>query len=320
MELPSIMHYLKIICLSAWVPLIIMSPVKSEEIYKWVDENGIIHFTDSPMAIPPEYRDQVETRTHEPPPSVAMEKEEAGQARKDKGEFSTEQKKSSPKIEKHEVPFEAYEGRTRRIIVRATLNGRVTVPMLFDTGASSTVISWDLAQRLGLFSRDRVKLFDFAQGIGGTVPAIKTIVDRVQVGDLRQRFVPATVTHRLSDAFEGLLGMDFMSGYSIRIDNADRKIIFDRIPTDSEMKGGHTRSWWENMFHEFSSLRSAWKAFGKEVEKRIWRSRSTGGSEFEKLQRLKKFADFQIKGSNRLFETLDSYAARNAVPKKWRRY
>jgi len=149
MELLSMTHYLKIICLSAWLPLIIISPVKSEEVYKWVDENGIVHFTDSPMAIPSEYRDQVKTPTYEVPPSVAVQKEkQVGQAGMDKGEASTEQKESAQEIEKHEFPFEAYEGRTRRIIVRATFNGRMTVPMLLDTGAPSTVISWDLAQIL----------------------------------------------------------------------------------------------------------------------------------------------------------------------------
>jgi hypothetical protein len=41
-------------------------------VYKWTDENGIIHFSDSPAKIPEEYKDRVEKTT---PPEKSKERE-----------------------------------------------------------------------------------------------------------------------------------------------------------------------------------------------------------------------------------------------------
>jgi hypothetical protein len=42
-----------------------------QEVYRWVDEKGIVHFTDDPTLVPEKYRGQVQQKTpsKEPPPS-----------------------------------------------------------------------------------------------------------------------------------------------------------------------------------------------------------------------------------------------------------
>jgi hypothetical protein len=43
------------------------------EIYKWIDRNGKVHFTDNISAVPPEYRHQVEEKTSASPPARTPE-------------------------------------------------------------------------------------------------------------------------------------------------------------------------------------------------------------------------------------------------------
>jgi hypothetical protein len=46
------------------------------------------------------------------------------------------------------------------------------------------------------------------------------VLDSLVLGDAREQFVPATVTGSLSENFEGLLGMDFITTFKLRIDAA----------------------------------------------------------------------------------------------------
>jgi micrococcal nuclease len=54
----------------------------SAEIYKWVDRDGQVHFTDNYAVIPPEYRDGVQSRPSsppaEPPPPASAAKSKKG--------------------------------------------------------------------------------------------------------------------------------------------------------------------------------------------------------------------------------------------------
>jgi hypothetical protein len=52
------------------------SLVSAQEIYRWVDEKGSIHFTDDPSLIPEKYRDQTKTEkipTGTPPPASQVQ-------------------------------------------------------------------------------------------------------------------------------------------------------------------------------------------------------------------------------------------------------
>jgi len=121
-----------------------------------------------------------------------------------------------PSLKVFTVPYQPLEGSARRIIVPVTLNGSVTARMALDTGAPGMVISERLAQRLGVFERDDEKLIISASGIGGTVPAILTIVDTARIGQVEDRFIPTQVTSLPDMAFEGLIGMDFRPNVSVQ--------------------------------------------------------------------------------------------------------
>jgi len=51
---------------------------------------------------------------------------------------------------RHEIPYDPYEGSAQRVIINVTLNGRVSARLAVDTGAPKTIISFELAEQLGL--------------------------------------------------------------------------------------------------------------------------------------------------------------------------
>jgi hypothetical protein len=223
-------------------------------------------------------------------------------------------KEDQPSLKKIEVPYTAFEGTARRVIIPVQLNGTVTARMALDTGSPGMIIFDRLANRLGIFEKDDGKLLTYSAGIGGQTPSILTIVDSVQVGRAEDRFIPTAVTQSLTDAFDGLIGMDFMANYAIRIDTARRVVVFEELPDRQSMPGGHDEIWWRSNFRNFAVMRSQWQQFRESLNK------VTMERDPKKLDEIKRFADRQYREADRLFSKLNNYAATNSVPMHWRHY
>jgi hypothetical protein len=226
------------------------------------------------------------------------------------------------KTRKYEVPYIAYEGMAGRIIVDVTFNGSETARMAIDTGSPVMVISNDLAERLGLLDEGASKIETVARGIGGAVPAILTIIDTVNIGGAEDDFIPTTITPSISTAFEGLIGMDFMSQYSMQVDSRRRVVIFEELKTTANMPAGHSELWWRKNFRMFASVRTQWKEFHNTASRqyRNQEGNSRSVSEVEVLEKMRDFADKQLRSADSLFQKLHNYAAEHAVPMHWRQY
>ena len=287
----------------------------AEEYYRWTDKSGNVHFSDSIGNVPEEYRNQIESDTFET---------EKPSARKPSREDRPQERSSAegPQVGKeparYEVPYIPYEGSAKRVIVSVVFNGRVTAPMAIDTGATNTIIWPSLAERLGLLDRDQGRLIVEAGGLGGKAPAIRSIIDTIDVGGAKSDFIPTTVTTTpISKSFDGLLGLDFVSNYSFTIDSRRKVVVFEELPSDPDRPGGHDREWWSALFKEFSGSRAWWGAFSEALDKEIRDSMiSVGNEEME----WKAFADFQYREAGKLLDKLDRYARENAVPMSWRQY
>jgi len=214
---------------------------------------------------------------------------------------------------RYEVPFVAYEGSAKRIIVSVTFNDSVTAPMIIDTGAPGLVISPQLAEKLGVFSQDEGRVWIIASGIGGSTPAIRTIIDKVQMGGASDRFVPTTVTRLISPSFEGLIGMDFTSKYSMKVDPLKKVVVFEELPPDLNAPGGRDERWWKSTFQEFNDYLNAWQQYGEAIDRRIQR-----GIDKEGLKKLKTFSEGQYEQANKLHDRLERYASEYSVPRQWR--
>jgi hypothetical protein len=278
--------------------------VSGGDIYKWIDKDGTVHMTDNPASIPPEYQNQLVKKTIQPAPESEINPEPT---RKAGGENTTG---TSSSLKHIQLTFNAFEGSARRIIIPVTFNNSVTANLLLDTGAPGLTISPKIADRLGLIKEEYGNLRIMTGGIGSMVPAMLAIVDTVSVGDARADFLPATITPIPSDAFEGLVGMDFMASYRISIDNDNHVLTFDELPPQTERPGGHDEAWWRSHFRGFSKLRDDWDDYLKEVTKTFMTS-----SEADKVLRVVRS---QSTEADRIYRQLESYAREKAVPIAWR--
>lgn len=270
------------------------------DLVQWTDEKGVLHFSDSLENVPPRYRDQVKLDKLKDNPLPQRSRVEGASALRT-NEPVTEQLK----LKSYEVPFEAYEGTAQRVIVSVTFNDTVTARMAIDTGAPGLVISPKIASQLGLFHNDEGRVVIQSGGIGGRVPAIKTFIDKVQVGDASDTFIPATVVRSISSSFEGLLGMDFMSKYAFKIDSVKHVVIFDELRPNPEWPGGRPEQWWRNRFRELHNLREAWL---KVIPREHWHAQYAVG----------KFASQQVTEVDKLLDKLDRHANYYSVPQTWR--
>lgn len=303
--------------------LLFSGPVApAADVFTWTDEKGTTYFADSLHQVPERYRNQIQTKAFrkDPPADAPGSGAVAPLIREGAGEGAPPDSEAGSKLHRYEVPFVAYEGSARRIIIQVTFNDSVTVPMALDTGAPGLVISPQLAERLGIFGRDEGKLYVMAGGIGGRVPAVLAIIDRVQAGGAQSRFVPAQVTSSISSSFEGLIGMDFVSHYTMKVDSARRVVIFEELPPNPEAPGGREELWWRSLYRDFAGLRARWTEYGDDVEKKMSGSPISAGPEFDRLRRLKEFSASQRRAAEKLLDRLDRYANENGVPREWRQY
>jgi clan AA aspartic protease (TIGR02281 family) len=78
--------------------------------------------------------------------------------------------------------------------LRAKING-VTAPMVIDTGATSVVLTWETAKAIGL----PIEMLEYnvdLETAGGHTKAARLTLDRLSVGKLVEKSIPALVVPR----------------------------------------------------------------------------------------------------------------------------
>ena len=106
--------------------------------------------------------------------------------------------------------------------LRAQING-VNAPMVIDTGATSVVLTWETAKAAGL----PLELLDYnveVETAGGHTRAARLTLDRLAVGKLVERSVPALVVPR-GQMKTNLLGMSFLDRLESWEVRADRLML-----------------------------------------------------------------------------------------------
>jgi predicted aspartyl protease len=275
------------------------------QIYRWVDEEGTVHMAEDPAAIPPQFRDQTQKKSLElNPPSGIGKRSSASQS-------STRTERSADGLKRFEISYQGLEGSSRRIIVPVTFNESVTANLLIDTGAPGLLISPQLAEKLGILDEEDSAIKITAGGIGGSVPAMLAVVDSLSIGEATAEFLPAMITPVPSKAFEGLVGMDFLSNYRINIDGTRNIIAFEEMPARQDRPGGHDELWWRSNFRIIEQSKSEWRQYLASLDKTGLPSNET--------ESLKRLAESQYAAAEKLHSRLEKFASDNAVPNSWRR-
>ena len=166
------------------------------EFYRWVDQSGVVHFTDNLHNIPPTQRDTVtrirsrdNLRVNEQPrPALPT--------------------KASVPIEKH----------GQVVVVEARLNNKTSAKFVVDTGASYTMISAATAKELAIDVSQSQRTMPF-QTANGVIQAPLTSLESVTVGGMEIKNITAAVHDAIPDAsVAGLLGLNFLSKFRMDID------------------------------------------------------------------------------------------------------
>ena len=106
-----------------------------------------------------------------------------------------------------EPPVQIARSQKGEYALHAKING-VKAPMVIDTGATSVVLTWETAKAIGL----PLEMLEYnvdVETAGGHTKAARLTLDRLAVGHLVEKSVPALVVPR-GQMKTNLLGMSFL--------------------------------------------------------------------------------------------------------------
>ncbi|MFQ5903224.1 MAG: TIGR02281 family clan AA aspartic protease [Candidatus Binatia bacterium] len=181
------------------------SPASSlaAEIFRWVDEKGVVHFTDNLHNIPEKHRaSATRIKTRETPRG---------------------QEPSSP--DKASVPFQK---KGQVVIVQATVNEKASAKFVVDTGATYTMISQATAKKLEIDIEKKLPTIPF-QTANGVINAPLISLDSIEVGGMQVKDLTAAVHDVFPDpTIAGLLGLNFLSKFRMDIDTKNGVLHLER--------------------------------------------------------------------------------------------
>jgi clan AA aspartic protease (TIGR02281 family) len=126
------------------------------------------------------------------------------------------------------------EANTWRIDV--VLNGKGPKPMVFDTGASSISLPYDMAKDIGLDLSDDAPKVSVSIADGSTVTATKHTIDTVRVGKFEASNVECLVMPANFTNVPPLLGGAFINRFNYKMDPDTGKLTLSKLEGAEEPK------------------------------------------------------------------------------------
>jgi len=114
-----------------------------------------------------------------------------------------------------------YLDTAQRLTVKALVNGQGPFDFLVDTGASSSVIAAELADRLGLARTGSSKL----HSIAGAQPVATTRVDSLAVGKRERLNMTVSMLPRSLLRMDGVLGLEWLGRASLLLDFVRHRMV-----------------------------------------------------------------------------------------------
>jgi clan AA aspartic protease (TIGR02281 family) len=195
------------IALGALLVVFISIPMlaRAGEMYRWVDEQGRVHLTDTPPKSKGALQDfkVYQPSEHDPAP------EPSGLPLADPGMVKLTPTKPGGTV-----------------VIEAMLNRHLTVPMLLDTGADFTVLTKQVAKDLRIPSLDHLPKLPFKTAGGMVMFPIATL-QSLRVGTAEARDVDVAID--TGDHMPmGLLGMTFLRHFKVTVDQQRGQVKFER--------------------------------------------------------------------------------------------
>ena len=136
------------------------------------------------------------------------------------------------------APCRSRAAQAGEFALQAKING-VKAPMVIDTGATSVVLTYETAKAIGL----PLELLEYdvdVETAGGHTKAARLTLDRLAVGKLVERSVPALVVPH-GQMKTNLLGMSFLDrleSWDVHADTADAARLSRRRRPEQAPRGG----------------------------------------------------------------------------------
>ena len=230
--------------LAPWLALALLAAAPTwaeDEIYRWIDPQGGVHFTRDLRKVPEAARQQAIEGARTPPPSRLQTYGNAPA-------FDAPAEAAAAPFPARAASFAG--GRELRIpfvqsgtlmLVQVTLNDQLEAPFLIDTGASGISIPDRLARQLGLHvDADTPRLQ--VQTAAGVVSEPLVQLDSVQVGPARVEGLAALVNSSMEI---GLLGGSFFNNFVYQVDAAAGVIT---LRANDSVRGGLAEGQWRERF------------------------------------------------------------------------
>lgn len=118
----------------------------------------------------------------------------------------------------------------RRLTVQVLINGQGPFAFMVDTGANSSVISSEVADRLGLVRQGRAEL----HGIAGVQIVDTVVVDSLGVGKRVRRQMQLSVLPSANLGTAGILGLEWLGDSNLMLDYGGRRMRVGALPLPDE--------------------------------------------------------------------------------------
>ncbi len=204
------------------------------EFYKYVDRAGTVHFVDDESKIPAEYRDATDTYKDkyddlpEQERALLLEKErrEREVSQREEAERQARQKQERDVAEREAERQKFLQSLATKVVINGNqvfvpvtlVNGEheTTALMLLDTGATTTMIRSEVAERLQVEQATET----LVQVAGGKVLRARNMnLTAMRVGPVTRTGVELIIMRQRGDGMgDGLLGMNFLRGLKYTID------------------------------------------------------------------------------------------------------
>lgn len=278
----------------------------AQELYRWVDDKGIVHFVDSLHSVPEKYRHGAEKRSIPPPRKTPtpIPLGDAGPTRESG-------------LRHPEVPFVQ---RGTQILVEGVINQRVPVDLLVDARTTITTIPASVGARLGI---------DLSKGLPLRLQENRSVVsgrlvtvDSLRLGEAEINDLEIAISeHGLPGV--GLLGSDLLGRFEVYVDYESNRM---KLAPGEGPYDGRPPEWWQERFRFYRGLKQTYELDIKRLRETYYNVQrlSQYGQEFVDAVRLQQILD-AIKAyegymrvvAQKLIE-LDRRASDAAVPRNLR--
>ncbi len=287
--------WIKFSCaLGVLLALMLASPSHSA-VFKWKDENGKTHFTDSLSKIPPQYREKGELKTIDGTPAKSSKPVQTRRQKKEQQE---------PRGRPITHVIKAKSGSGGHYVVEVLLNGTVKADLIVDTGATMIILSDRIGKRLGIHPRSNLPKIEMTTA-GGKLETPLFVLDSLKIGEAEVFNVEASTNPHMGK-MDGLLGITFLGEFRMEMDRENSELILKPLGSpEDELWDGKNGAWWKKKYKAYSgNLRQ------------LQRAAHQGGSDVRKTMEIKRL----ITHYEKLHEGLESRADLANLPKKYRSY